>query len=275
MQRSRNRKSALGRRIASIAAAISRLANQARRLSVTYPTIRLRNLPPEWDGLRIAHLSDLHAGGLVSLAFLRKAIRKANAARPDIIVLTGDFVDDPSLIGPELIEILKGLHAPEGCFAVLGNHDYDVDAAAVCSALLAAGMRILTNSYQILQRQEARLCLAGVDDLWHDPASAESILQGVPPAVPRILLSHNPDYAQTIPRRRRVDLMLCGHTHGGQIKLPLLPPPIARIRHRKYVAGLRQAPACPVYTSRGIGVSGLAVRFNCPPELPIITLRRG
>lgn len=274
MKPPRNNKPGLRRRIASIVAAVSRLANQARRLSVTHPTIRIRRLPPAWDGLRIAHLSDLHAGGMVSLAFLRKVIRSSNAASPDICVLTGDFVDDPSLIGPELTGTLRGLHAREGLFAVLGNHDYDIDAAAVRSALLAAGIRILTNSYQILQRQGARLCLAGVDDFWHDPASAESILRGVDSAVPRILLCHNPDYAQTI-RPRRVDLMLCGHTHGGQIKLPLLPPPIARIRYRKYVAGLRRSPACPVYTSRGVGVSGLPFRFNCPPELPIITLRRG
>jgi len=247
---------------------------EPRWLMLTAPTLRVAGLGAAWEGVRIAHLSDLHAGRICGIEYLRRVAAAANAASPDVIVLTGDHVSRADALTPALIELLAGLSAPEGKFAVLGNHDHACGAEAVCRALEQAGIDVLTNAHRILARRGQPLCIAGVDDCRTGRPDLAAALAGVDERVPRVLLAHNPDYAEAMPARPRVDLMLCGHTHGGQIRLPFGPAPMAAVRHKRYTEGLVRGPRCNVYVSRGIGMVYLPVRFNCRPELPILTLRK-
>jgi len=255
-------------------AAVDALAVEPRWLRLTWPVIRVPGLPRQWDGLRLAHLTDMHRGGLVPLKYIARAVGLSNAARPDIVVCTGDFVTGRGAVTAELARTLKGLRARLGVFAVLGNHDHWAGAEAVRQMLAEASIALLDNRRVVLERRGASLVLAGVGDLWEDVQDLAAALDGVPAAAPRLLLCHNPDYADAMPPEPRVDLMFCGHTHGGQVKIPFGPRPMLPIRNRRYAAGLVRAPRCLMYVSRGIGMVGLAVRFNCRPELPIITLRR-
>jgi predicted MPP superfamily phosphohydrolase len=250
------------------------VAVEPRWLMLSAPTAAIPSLPPEWDGVRIAHLSDLHAGWMCGLEYLRRAVAAANAASPDLAVLTGDHVSWPSALTPEFTDLLAELQAPEGKFAILGNHDHTCGARRVTAALREAGIDVLTDRHRLLDRGGRKLCLAGVDDLKHGRPDLAAALDGVDPAVPRILLAHNPDYAESMPAQPRVDLMLCGHTHGGQIRPPFGPAPWVSLRHRRYAEGLVRGRHCLVYTTRGIGMVYLPFRLNCRPELPVITLRR-
>lgn len=231
-------------------------------------------LPPAWAGLRIAHLTDLHLGRLVSLDRIDQAVTAARGARPDLAVVTGDLVTDDVTRIRLVLQAVAGIGAPFGVLAAYGNHDarWARRADAVDQAH-RAGVELLVNDRRVLRRDGAAICVAGVADPVRGQPDLQAALAGVPAVVPRILLCHNPDYAEALPGEPRVDLMLSGHTHGGQVRLPLLGPPILPIHHRKYAAGLVRGPRCPVYVSRGIGVIGLPVRLNCRPELALLTLQ--
>ncbi len=259
---------------AAIGSVIDAFAVEPKWIKITNPVVQIPNLPSAWDGVRIAQLTDIHVGRLIDLDYVRKVVEKTDAAKPDVIVLTGDYVSRTDAIDDNLAESLGRLSAPHGKFAVLGNHDHWTDPAAVRSVLTKAGITDLTNRNTILNRKDASLCLAGVDDLWEGRQDLTGALAGVDESVPRILLCHNPDYAEQMPASPRVDLMLCGHSHGGQFKIPFGPRPRLPIQHAKYAAGLASGPHCRVYTSVGLGMIGIPIRFNCRPELTIITLRR-
>jgi len=259
---------------AAAGSVLEAFAVEPRWIEVTNPMVRLANLPEEWLGLRIAHLTDLHVGRLISLDYVRRVVEKTNAERPDVVVLTGDYVSRRSAINDGLTAALAGLEAPGGLFAVLGNHDHWTDASRMRGVLEAAGITMLTNTHRILDRNGGKLCLAGVGDLWCDRQLLDEALAGVDVNIPRILLCHNPDYCDRMPATPRVDLMLCGHTHGGQVNLPLIGRPRLPIRNPAYAAGLAGGPYCPVYTSVGLGMVGVPIRFRCRPELAIVTLHR-
>ena len=243
-------------------------------IEVTRPVIRLANLPAGWEGVRIAHLTDLHAGRLVVIDHVRKAVELTNDASPDLVVLTGDIVSHRDAIADGLAEVLGELKAPLGVFGVMGNHDHWVGVHHVRRVLRDAGVSLIDNDRAVLTRGSETLVIAGVGDLWTDRQRLGRALADVPADACRVLLCHNPDYADTMPPAPRVDLMLCGHTHGGQMKIPFGRRPRLPIDNPRYGAGLAAGPRCPVYTSRGIGMVGIPIRFNCRPELPIITLRR-
>ena len=255
-------------------AGIEALVVEPRWVRRTQPEIALEGLPRAWEGVRISLLTDIHLGPWVDLDHVAKAVAMSNDARPDIIALTGDFISRPRAVSPDFAAALKQLRASEGKFAVLGNHDYWHDPAGVTSMLRSAGITLLTNTRRTLERSGQRLCLAGVDDLWAGRPDLNAALDGADGQVPRVLLCHNPDYAERMPSAPRVDLMLCGHTHGGQVRLPLVGRPWLPIRNGKYAAGLTRGPHCRVYTSCGLGMVGLPIRLGCRPELPLITLRR-
>ena len=238
------------------------------------PVVSLPMLPEPWDAVTIAHVTDIHAGRVVKLDYIEKVVRMTLEASADVVVFTGDLVTRTDAITAALGRAIARLRAPLGQFAVLGNHDYWTDADAVTSLLEDAGFVMLTSRHVLLERAGRKLCLAGVDDLWEGEQHLDAALAGVDEDVPRVLLCHNPDYAEVMPAGPRVDLMLCGHTHGGQVKIPFGPRPRLPITHKKYAAGLNRGPHCPVYTSRGVGMLAPAVRFNCRPEIPVITLKR-
>jgi predicted MPP superfamily phosphohydrolase len=255
--------------------ALDAVAVEPLWVRVTCPNVTIKGLSADWDGLRVAHLTDLHVGPVIDVEYIARVVELANAAQPDLVVITGDFVSEGGATMPGLVDALRALRGPMGRFGVLGNHDYWSGAPAVRSLLAEAGIEELTNKRRMFERRGHGLCVAGVDDLWEGGPDLAAALAGVPEAVPRILLCHNPDYAEKMPHTPRVDLMLCGHTHGGQVKIPFGPRPRLPIRHRRYAAGLVDGPCCQVYTSCGLGMVGIPIRFNCRPELAIVTLRRG
>jgi uncharacterized protein len=251
---------------------------EAKWCRVVHRTIVLPNLPEAFRGTRIALMADVHHGPFVPLAYIRHVVSMANALKPDITLLAGDYVHGHhSYIAPGINELGK-LQATIGRFAVRGNHDnrsyHDHHAWAPSStiALADAGLPDLNNTGVWLERRGARLRICGVGDLWTDRQSLSSALDDSTEHDAVILLSHNPDFAETI-RDRRVGLVLSGHTHGGQVVVPGWGAPVVPSRYgQKYLYGLVRAPSCQVFITRGVGTVTPPTRFLCRPEVALITL---
>ncbi|HHL40049.1 MAG TPA: metallophosphoesterase [Deltaproteobacteria bacterium] len=244
------------------------------RIVVERVEVTIEDLAPQLEGLRICLLTDTHHGPMVGIGMLDRAVAAANGLGADVAALTGDFVSrSPEYIAPAAASLAR-LRAPLGVFAVLGNHDHWVDAGGVREGLAGAGIRVLENSHALVERAGAPLCVAGVEDLYEGRPDAAAALDGVESTTPRILLSHNPDYAEALGEEPRVDLVLSGHTHGGQVRLPFGFAPVTYSRYgQKYRGGLVRTGRTQVYVSRGLGVVMAPVRINCPPELTLIELR--
>lgn len=247
---------------------------EPRWLEVTRPRIHLRDLPAPLEGLRIALLTDLHAGGGTPLSVVRRACRLAMAERPDLVAITGDLVEDDAPGFAAVLEALDRLDAPLGVYAVPGNHDHVVGYGRWRREVGAhPRIRDLTNDAVIHELDGVRLCVAGVDDL----SLGNPSLRALPPPEERdvtILLAHDPEQAERARRADdRVDLIVSGHTHGGQVRLPwvgAIRNPVER--DDLYEEGLRRRPWTQVYTSRGVGTVHLPVRFLCRPEVAVLEL---
>ena len=254
---------------------------EPRRLTTERIEVRLARLPAQFDGFRIAQLSDIHFGPYMGSSFVREAVEEINQLQSDLIVLTGDFVSHPlgkrqGIEGARhaipCAEALRGLGAAYGRFAILGNHDHWNDAGIVRDALESAGFPVLLNQAVPLERDGARLWLVGLDDALERVADIESALQGVPATESSVLLVHEPDFADHA-ARFPVDLQLSGHSHGGQVRLPWVGAPVLPRLGEKYPMGLYRVRNLQLYTNRGLGVINPPVRWNCPPEITLITLR--
>ena len=245
---------------------------EATRLHIDRQTIAVPRLPAAFRGLTVAFVTDIHHGPFVSEADVAAVVRTTLALAPDLIVLGGDYsLRDGKYIAP-CFELLAALSAPLGVYGVLGNHDYRHGLAETRAGMKRAGIVELTNRGVPLEVGGGRLHLAGVDDLWHGQPDAAAALRGVTATDASILVSHNPDFAETL-RDRRVGLVLSGHTHGGQVVLPGYGAPALSSRYgRKYAHGLVEAPATQVYVSAGTGMSVLPVRVGCRPEITRVTL---
>tara|TARA_B100000609_G_scaffold189243_1_gene176084 strand:+ start:13012 stop:13908 length:897 start_codon:yes stop_codon:yes gene_type:complete len=241
---------------------------------VVHRTILVPRLPVAFDGLRIALVSDLHHGPLVDLPFIERVVEQVNELRPDVVVLPGDFVDKHARYITPCFLALRHLKAKYGVFAVLGNHDHWEGADDTRRAIRDCGFVDLTNDGHWLFCYEQRLRLAGVDDLNMGSQDLPRALGDCRKEEVAIVLSHHPDFAENI-KDPRVGLVLSGHTHGGQILLPLVGPPyVPSAFGRKYLHGLVQAPQTQVYISRGVGVVGVPMRLYCQPEIDLLTLRK-
>jgi len=253
---------------------------EPRRPFVERVEVFLARLPKELDGLTIAQLSDFHYDSPGSAGVIRTAVEITNRLAPDVVVLTGDYVTRSPLRSrfrsaedsKPCAQVLGALHAPMGVFGVLGNHDYASDPGLVTRSLEAHGITMLRNFNLRIERSGARLWIAGVDDVLGGGARLDQALQGIPRDEATVLLAHEPDYADTV-ISSAVDLQLSGHSHGGQVRLPLVGAPFLPYLARKYPWGLRQLDRLQLYTNRGIGTILLPVRFNCPPEVTLLTLR--
>jgi len=255
-------------------AALDAFGIEPRWIAVERRDVPIRGLGSGPAGLRAVLVSDTHCGPWTRPAYVRKAVRLANAQRPDVVLLLGDYCHRHRRHIEPGIEPFADLEAPHGVFAVLGNHDHWENAPMTRAALAAAGVVELTNASRRIQKGSTALAIGGVDDLWTGRQEPERAFAGVADDVPRILMSHNPDYAEELPEGIRVDLMVSGHTHGGQVWLPILGAPIVPSRYRqKYRSGLVDGPRCRVYVSRGLGTITPPVRFLCRPELSVLTLR--
>jgi predicted MPP superfamily phosphohydrolase len=248
-------------------------------ISIEHRTIHLSRLPEAFDGFRIVQISDFHYGEFTEPYFLREVVGHVNRLKPDAVVFNGDYVTMGPLPKEYTIRsadpcaaILSGVACPLR-FAVLGNHDSSFAEPAVVSALANHRLPLLLNSSVPIERGGARLWIAGSGDACCKKVDLDA---AVPRASrvggePVVLMVHEPDLLPEV-ARYNVDLMLSGHTHGGQVRLPFVPPINLPTLGKRYVEGLFRAGGTQLYVNRGIGTVGVPMRLNCPPEITEITL---
>lgn len=235
-------------------------------------SVPIAGLPPAFDGYRIVQLTDLHLHDDLSRQVIHQAIEMALDRSPDLIALTGDYVTH-SVNDQALYEELHLLSGPDGVWTSLGNHDHWTNAESVRQVLTDAGIAELRNDSTPISRDGQTIWLAGVDDIWEQHHDLNRALLNIPPGQTTILLAHEPDYADEVYPTKRVALQLSGHSHGGQVRVPLYGAPMLPYLGQKYPYGLRKLGAMWLYTSRGIGYLW-QIRFNCRPEVTEITLVR-
>jgi len=242
--------------------------------------IRLDRLPPSFNGFRIAQISDIHFGPYMGKAGVERGVLLAQQFNPDLVVLTGDFVSHPfgKPNGPEGARhaepVAEIFHRWQGVpiVGILGNHDHWNDPKIVAGALRSGGIRVLLNESYAIEREQDRLWIAGLDDAFENKADLIKAIASVPKTEATIVLVHEPDVADNI-ARAPVDLQLSGHSHGGQVQIPGVGPIVLPYLGKKYPIGLYRIGQMQLYTSRGLGVINPPVRFDCPPEVTLITLR--
>jgi len=243
---------------------------EASSLSLEKIDIKLKRLPKKLEGFRLVHLSDIHHSPFTNLEHITRAVRAANRLKPDMFVLTGDYVShEPEYIEP-VAEVLGKLEAEFGTFACLGNHDHWTDAALVTDSFRRARINVLINEGFRFSARDASVWLCGVDDYMVGKTDLRAALRGSFPDEMKLLLAHNPVILRQA-ARFEVDLILSGHTHGGQVKLRdedkrILPP-------RRLKNGLHQRRDSQIYITRGIGTVVLPIRYQCPPEISLIELQ--
>lgn len=248
---------------------------EPHRLSLERVTILTRALPERFEGFRIAVLSDFHLLPYTRLPHIESAVALVNSLRPDLVVLLGDYVDLTVETIHDLAPALSGLNARGGVAAILGNHDHWKGAGIVQDALMKQGIEVLRNSGRAIEAGGDQLYLAGLDSAWAgrpDLAQALSARRG---NAPIMLLVHEPDFADLAAWDPRIMLQLSGHSHGGQVRIPHFGALRLPSWGQRYDQGLYRIRDMALYTTRGIGLVGVPVRFNCPPEVTEITLRRG
>jgi predicted MPP superfamily phosphohydrolase len=269
---------------AGILAAADGLLFEPNSPRVVRIDIPLARLPVEFDGLTIAQLSDFHYDDHFTIHPITTAVRVVNELHPDLVVLTGDYVSSPvfadthqqaipgAWAAAPCARLLGRLSARLGVFAALGNHDVFTDAEHVERSLREAGLSVLRNQALPLQQHGARIWLAGLDDAMEGKPDPEATLRRIPPQEAVIALVHEPDWADEM-CRHAVDLQLSGHSHGGQVRLPLYGALYLPDMALKYPMGLRTVNRLKLYTNVGIGTIRIPVRFDCPPEITLVRLR--
>jgi len=235
--------------------------------------VAIEGLPPAFDGFTIAHVTDIHCGKFLGPERVRAVFDRVRERKPNAVAVTGDLVCGGEEAYPAVLRELAALARDLPVYVVPGNHDYWQGIEHYRKGVPAAGAVDLTNAHRIVERNGARLVIAGLDDLWEGGPDLDRALAGVDrDAQPVVLLMHNPDDFANV-RGRGVALVLAGHTHGGQVKPPFMTPPILPVRNRKYAAGLFREEGTAMYVSRGVGMI-LKWRLNCRPEVAYVVLRR-
>jgi uncharacterized protein len=236
------------------------------------PVVRL---PKSFSQFRIALISDIHLGFYFSTKNLDSVVNKINQLTPDMICFTGDLLDSDSCIAAmsPAIPVLKKLTAQYGKFAILGNHDHRAGVQHVVSGLEQSGFRVLINQNVCIQKEEDDLVIVGLDDIAEGKPDLDRACEDIPADACTVLLVHEPDVADRL-KKRSIQLQLSGHSHGGQVRIPFIGPIITTKLGRKYVSGLYHFDSFKLYTSRGIGTTGLPIRLFCRPEITCITLEQ-
>jgi predicted MPP superfamily phosphohydrolase len=265
----------LDRALAASAAAAALMAARAlsRRPHVATRDVAIVDLPAALDGFRIAQISDLHCGPLTPPARVERWIDAVNALDADLVAVTGDLITNGDAYVAAVASALGRLRAREGAFACLGNHDYFTDGEALARALERAGLTVLRNRGVTLQRQGARLYVGGVDDTWTKRADVPRALAGRPAGAPAVLLAHDPELF--LPAAEAgADLVLSGHTHGGQFAVPGMARRwnLARLI-TSFTTGVYRAGRTTLYVNRGLGTTGPPIRLGARPEIAVLTLR--
>ena len=251
---------------------------EPNRLVVRHETLELPRWPSGLSGVKIAVLSDIHAGSaFIDERKLRLIVDRTNQLQPDLIVILGDYIAgngrgsrrmEPEVFAP----ILKNLHAPFGVYSVLGNHDWWYNGTKVRTVLEANGIKVLDNEVLKITVRDNSVWLVGLADLWTRPQHIDEVIAQVPEGEPIIALTHNPDIFPQVPSR--VDLVLAGHTHGGQVRFPLIGSVVESSRYgERFEKGHVVENGHDLYVTSGIGTSIVPVRFGVPPEIVLLELK--
>jgi len=238
-------------------------------------TVNIRGLDPVFDGYRVAVIADLHLGQWLTPLRLAGVVGTVNDLKPDLIAIPGDLVSyDLERFAEPLAENLKALKAKDGVVVVLGNHDHWAGAGKVRKILQQAGVTDLANDAISIKKGRAELWVSGVDSVKVKADQLEKVLAKLPPvSASSILLVHEPDFADTAAATGRFALQLSGHSHGGQVALPFIGVPIRGNHFKNYYSGTYQVKDMVLHVNRGLGVNVVWLRWNCRPEITLITLR--
>jgi uncharacterized protein len=240
-------------------------------LTIEHERIHLNRLPAAFDGFRIVQLSDIHHGPFSSREQIERAVDTANRLKPDIIALTGDYISKERHYAAPCAEMLGRLKARYGVYAVLGNHDHWTDAALITDLFRAEGITVLINEGQRFELNGEAIWLSGVDDTMVGLEDLSLALAGARSDEMKLLLAHNPIILRRA-ARANVDLVLSGHTHGGQVAIRSERSASGRPR-RRMLKGLGRQGNTQIYVNRGLGTVVLPIRYGCPPEVSLLELR--
>jgi uncharacterized protein len=248
---------------------------EIRRVEIKPLTLTLPRLAPEFDGYRIVQIGDIHLDDWTRPERLSGIVAQVNAQRPDLIAIMGDFASRSAkqLDTRRLTGALRELRARDGVLTILGNHDYLTGVELIRRCIRGASVTELVNDVHTLRRGKATLHVAGVDDVMEGESRLDLVLRDLPDSGAAILLAHEPDFADVSAATGRFDLQLSGHSHGGQVRVPLLMrlalPPFSQ----RYTSGLYRVDGMLQYTNRGLGFVDMRLRLLCRPEITVLTLR--
>ena len=248
---------------------------ETRRVEVVGLTLTLPRLDREFDGYRIVQIGDFHLDDWARPQRLDRIMDLVNGQRPDLVAIMGDFASYSArcLDTELLVGALRRLSARDGVLAILGNHDYLTDVDLVRRCVREGGVTELLNDVRTLERGEARLQVAGIDDVIEGKSRLDLVLGRLPEEGAAILLAHEPDFADVAAATGRFDLQLSGHSHGGQVRAPLLTRLVLPPFSQRYSRGLNEVGGMALYTNRGLGTVHARLRFLCRPEITVLTLR--
>lgn len=237
--------------------------------------LAIPHLSPAFADYKLVQISDLHQDRFMPESRWQRIIKLVNQQHPDAIAITGDFVSGYHHFNQQqLTQHLSQLSSRDGTFAVLGNHDHQGNAEVKLKQILSdSQINNLDNQVNILQKNQAQLVIAGIDDPYWGKPDLDRVLSQLPPDVPAILLVHEPDYIEQIAQTNKFVLQLSGHSHGGQIRLPFVNPPILPRWGQKYFAGLHQVQNTLEYTNRGLGMTKIPIRIASRPEITVFTFK--
>lgn len=245
-------------------------------LSVTRRDVSCKRLPSALHGMRIGLLADFHYQPDVNEDLMDEVVKMSRRENLDLIALAGDFMDSHPRVLVPLLARLEKLSAAHGVFAVMGNHDgWNCDRAVIRRQFEKAGISFLINEHSLLSVRGESLAVAGTDFVWLGKPDPARTLKSIAADTPVLALVHEPDYFDVMTAHRPIMLQLSGHTHGGQCRVPLIGyAPVKPKYGVKYVCGGFSHGESNLFVTQGIGTTGLRVRFACPPELAILTLRQ-
>ncbi len=252
-------------------------ALEPRWIAIDHVDLPIKDLPKDFEGYKILHLTDTHCGPYIDPQLIRESIKDSLKLKPDLIVFTGDLVDGHGPVKlPDLKYPFQDVSAPDGQFLVLGNHDAWRNGKMVRKAVAdETPFKSIENQNVRISRGKSEIALVGLGDLWTGELNFDKAFRGIPDHMPRILLQHNPDLAEEMPSEFNVSMQLSGHTHGGQIRMPWGFAPRVPSRYgNKFREGIVQGARHMVYVCRGIGAVGpWHPRLFCRPQISLLTLR--
>lgn len=235
--------------------------------------VAIHGLDPQFEGYRIAHLSDLHIGSLTPREWAERWVRASNGCAPDLVVITGDLVTSGTDYHDDIAQVVGQLEGRDGVFVSMGNHDYFGEGEPLITMLGGRGAKVLRNEGVVLERSGAKMYLAAIDDTWTKRADLPRALEQRPPAMPTVLLAHDPDQFRAA-SKLGIELVLAGHTHGGQVAVPFLGRhlSLSHLTHHFHV-GLYEKGRSKLYVHPGLGTTGPPIRLGVAPAVVILTLR--